>query len=339
MSSIPISLLRYLFVCRVTASIARVHGNPAVALSRILGETIADRLPTVDARPWHKSMAAWETCRAEKSNGKRMVYMGRHRYVDVPTDPWPIAAALCFYPAKKSFGEGEPVLWELKLMGTSADHGHFLEVILPAVEDIGYRLNPELAGSNSLWGSFELKGVYVAHGTRWAPLVENGQLDLRYRPTPTQWSDGWARRFDPARGFTCLEWLKPFSLKVLVGEHRRMIKVPSVRNILNAWVERMAVLLAGRNAPPEAFWDLMSEAEADALRAAFVQADTIPMSRYDFRSVPAPWPGKWVGRQTFTLPIGGELIPYLALAAMFHVGEYTHYGCGTFLLSEKSRNR
>lgn len=339
MSSIPISLLRYLFVCRVTASLARTNGNPAVALSRILGSAIADRLPTVDARPWHKSLAAWDAFRTEDRGAKKLVFVGRHRYSDVPPDPWPIAAAICFYPAKKSFGKGEPVLWELKLMGNSADHGHFLEVILPAVEEIGYRLNSEYASPNSLWGSFELKEVYVAHGARWAPLVANGQLDLRYQPTSTQWSDGWARRFDPNRTYSRLSWLAPFSMKVSVGDYRRMVKVPSIRNILDSWIERMAVLIAGRNAPPEAFWDLLSEAEADALRAAFVHADTVPMSRYELRSVPVPWPGRWAGRQTFTLPISGDLIPYLALASLFHVGEYTHYGCGTFLLSNTASSR
>ncbi|MCX7707996.1 MAG: hypothetical protein N2204_08325 [Anaerolineae bacterium] len=44
------------------------------------------------------------------------------------------------------------------------------------------------------------------------------------------------------------------------------------------------------------------------------------------------WPGRWAGGQIFQR-IPRRLLPYLELAAILHIGRYTHFGCGTFLLS------
>jgi len=55
-----IYLNRYLFALRVNSSLVWFPNFPSVELSLILGNAIADRLPTIQARPWHKTLSSWD---------------------------------------------------------------------------------------------------------------------------------------------------------------------------------------------------------------------------------------------------------------------------------------
>ncbi len=317
MPSIPLSLIRYLIALRVTGPYVHLPVPTAVEFSWILGKAVADRLPAVQARPWHKALAQWETC-FDPSAG-RYTLLGRRGLIGIPERPWPIDAVIFFYPGKDAYGEGEPILCELKLMGEAADHGLFLEVILPALEAAGQTACPGGRGRNPLWGHYDIQSIHVARGPRWEPLAHDGRLDLNSRPTGGQWSEGWADRYDPGRTYTELTWLAPFDLS----------SASTVRRILTALVERMEGLFLRKN---QNLWEMLAETEAENLRNAVLGADHHPLTRKNLRSSSNPWPGRWRGRQQFPRPLKGPFVPYLALAALLHVGKHTHYGCGTFLL-------
>ena len=54
-----IHLIRYLLVWRVNHSLIRLPSWLPVELSFVLGNIIAERLPTNQARPWRKALEAW----------------------------------------------------------------------------------------------------------------------------------------------------------------------------------------------------------------------------------------------------------------------------------------
>lgn len=47
----------------------------------------------------------------------------------------------------------------------------------------------------------------------------------------------------------------------------------------------------------------------------------------------AGWPPGWLDDQRWANPIPTPLLPYLDLAAILHIGDFTHYGYGTFRLN------
>ena len=131
-----VNLIRYLFVLRVNSSLVRLPPYLSVELSTVLGEIIAERLPTSKGRLWRKFLAEWDKHHGEAS------YSGRKSPKDIPEVSWPIESVIFVYPDKTTYGQGELILWELKLIGESADHGFFLEVILPAIEEASYTSDP-----------------------------------------------------------------------------------------------------------------------------------------------------------------------------------------------------
>lgn len=335
----PINLIRYLFVWRVNGSLVWLPGCLPAELSLVLGTIVADRLPTREARHWHKALAPW----GERGEGEK-------KPKTVPEAAWPIEVALFVYPGKRTYGQGELILWELKLMGEQADHGLFLEVILPAVEEATTisparppgQAHPWWLHQNSLWGRFDVHSVYVARGTRWEPIVQDGRLNLRYRPTPVQWAEGLTFEARSERVFDRLIWLTPFDLVSARSGKRRAStsrkkkipagEVPTLQTILESLIARMSLFLPGKRNTPDDVWNSLSAEERSSLQAALEQASRIPLHHYDIRPAPRNWPGRWIGRQSFP-SIPHPIIPYLELASILHVGRQTHFGCGTFKIT------
>ena len=299
-----ISLIRYLIVWRVNSSLVWLPRCLSTEMSPILGQIITKRLPTNEARAWRKTL---------DQPGKS-------------TEPsWPIEAVLFTRPGKRTYGSGETILWELKLFGGEADHGFFLEVILPAMEEAGYISDPKWNRPNRLWGRFDIHSVYVARGLDWEPLVTSGQLDLRCRVSPVQWAEGLS--FAAETKFskpTRLTWVTSFDLAG--GNTRRKKKAnaaPTLDSILRALISRMEQLG-------------LSPGEDQPIQDAMEQAGRVSMIHRGIRSAPKGSPARWAGSQLFPY-IPSPVIPYLELASILHIGRRTHLGCGTYSLIQSKK--
>jgi len=328
----PIKLIRYLLVLRVNSSLVRLPRCLSTELSLVLGTMIADRLPTREARSWRKALAPWD-----ELGGISLI--GKKRLDTVPQASWPIETVLFVYPGKRTYGREELILWELKLMGESADHGLFLEVILPALEEAGTVSDPQWQRQNNLWGRFDIQAVYAARGPRWEPVVSDGRLDLNYHATPVQWAEGLTFDQRSEHVFDHLTWITPFDFTSDASASRRRRKkkipadqVPTLQSILDSLVSRMSLLLPGKYNTPDDVWATLSTEEQTALRAAMEQASHIPIHHKGLKPAPKSWPGRWIGTQTFA-SIPHPIIPYLELASILHIGRQTHFGCGTFAIS------
>lgn len=329
----PIKLIRYLFACRVNSSLVRLPRCLSAEISLVLGTMIANRLPTHQARPWHKALAPWD-----EYGGISL--LGKKKPATMPEGSWPIEAVLFVYPGKQTYGQEELILWELKLMGESADHGLFLEVILPALEEAGSVSDPQWQRQNVLWGRFDIHAVYVARGPRWEPVVSDGRLDLSYHATPVQWAEGLSFDLGPERIFDRLTWLTPFDLAGHEDQTDRRRdrnrtpahQVPTLQSILESLIARMSLLLPGKHHKPDDVWDVLSAEEQASFQAVMEQASRIPVHHKRLKPAPKTWPGRWIGTQTFP-SIPHPIIPYLELASILHIGKQTHFGCGTFVIS------
>ena len=320
----PIDLVRYLVVWRVNSSLVWLPRCLPAEISQVLGTTIAERLPTREAAPWHKALAPWDE---HKGQERRAVSQAS----------WPIESVLFVYPGKRTYGQGELILWELKLLGESADHGLFLEVILPAMEQVAIAFDPRWHHQNSLWGQFTIQAVYAARGHRWEAIVQAGKLDLNRRVTPTQWADGLTADAKPEQLFDRLTWLTPFDLAA-AGKRtpgRKKIpadQVPTLQTILQALVARMAILLPGKHHTVDDVWNSLGTEDRSSLQKAIEDANRIPVHHHKLGRAPAGWPGCWQGTQSFPF-IPPSTLPYLELASILHVGKQTHFGCGTFSIT------
>ncbi len=323
-----IRLIRYLFVWRVNSSLVWVPGCLAADISLVLGSLIADRLPTREARHWRKALAPWDECGTGEKKSKT-----------IPEVSWPIETVLFAYPGKRTYGQGELVLWELSLMGgQDADHGLFLEIILPAMEEAAITSDPRWHHQNSIWGRFDIHSVYVARGIHWEPIVQEGKLDLRHHITPVQWVEGLTFDAESKRVFDRLTWLTPFDLSPpqskehTFGKKISAEEMPTLQRILESLIVRLCLFLPGKRNTPDDVWNSLSAEEQSSLRAAVAQAARIPVHHHDIRHVPKSWPGRWIGTQTFP-SIPSSIIPYLELASILRLGRQTHFGCGTFAIA------
>ncbi len=309
----PINLLRYLCVWRVNRAVVRLPKYLPTELSQVLGQIITDHLPTAQTKPWQKALAAGAA--------------------NLSALAWPIEAVLLTYPGKSHYGPGEPILWELKLLGPQAEHSFFLEVILPAMEAAGQTSDSRWYQANSLWGRFDIDAIYVAHGPRWEPLVSGGRLNARYRATPLQWADGLDFSAPPPRTYRQLTWLTPFDLtEQAPTASSATAAAPTMQQLLDALLARMARLLPGKYTTPGDVWNMLNPDEQTSLWQAIAQTDAAPRRRSELEPAPKDGPGRWLGRQVFA-PIPPLLLPYLELAAVLHLGGQTHLGCGTFTLT------
>ena len=334
----PISLIRYLFVWRVNSSLVRLPSTLSPELSQTLGTIIANRLPTQQARYWHKALAPLDQVGdAAQGERKRQV---------IPEASWPVESVLFAYPGKRTCGQGELILWELELMGENADHSFFLEVILPAVEEASSTSDPQWHRQSSLWGRFDIHSVYVACGQHWEPVVQAGRLDLNYRATPVQWAEGlspaghlrsWTE--GTKRIFDRLTWITPFDLSQESVDPSRgqekIVPIPTLRDLLEALVSRMGALFPGKYSTADDVWHSLDEKERDSLQGAMEQGARIPVRSQDLRKAPGNWHGCWIGSQTFA-SIPRSFLPYLELASILHIGRQTHFGCGTFAITDST---
>ncbi len=310
----PISLIRYLVVWRVNRTLVRLPRCLAVEMSRVLGTLIAERLPTREAQPWRKAMSKWDGYDGDT----------RKNNVPVPEAAWPIESVLFAYPGKQVYGQGELILSEIKLIGNSADHGLFLEVILPAMEQASAISDPRWHRPNGLWGRFDIQAIYAARGARWEPVAFDGKLDLQYRATATQWAEGLTFASRSERTLDRLTWLTPFELPSKQS-------APTLPELLEALAARMRLFIPGKRRAPADVWEVLGADDQAALRGAIEQAAEFPLRHQDLKRAPKSWPGRWLGGQTF-LFIPDPLVPYLELASILHIGKQTHFGCGTFSL-------
>lgn len=166
----PINLIRYLVVWRNQASLIRLPPVPSVAISEVIGAAVAERLGAYQAKPWLKALARTTELRVQD------------QFSDTP---WPIEAGEhpCLSWQSHS-GARRATMWELTLFGAGADHGFFLEVLLPVLEALSTTNDPRWKSAYSLWGNVALDSIFVAYGQRWEPLVQNGRLDLRMTVCP-----------------------------------------------------------------------------------------------------------------------------------------------------------
>lgn len=300
----------------------RTPRNLSVELSRVLGTLIAERLPSREARPWRKALAKWENHDPAKTKNI------------TPDISWPIDVVLFAYPGKQFYGQGELIAWELKLIGNSADHGHLIELILPAMEEASKTSDPRWHRQNSLWGRFDIDAIYAARGPQWEPIVRDGKLDLRYRATPTQWSEGLSFAANSKHALDRLIWIAPFDLQPAQEPHASIERAaPTLPCILEALAARINAFVPGKRRAE--LWDVLTTDDRAALRDAIEQASQFPFIQQSIEPAPKGGPGRWVGSQKFYL-IPDPLIPYLELASILHIGRQTHFGCGTFIL-EASR--
>jgi len=343
MFTIPINIIRYLFVLRVNRSLVWLSNYLPAEFSLILGTTIARRLPTAQARPWLKSLSAWEPYGGLKSIANKQIKR-------LPEASWPIESVLFAYPyEKRSFGEGEFILWELKLLGESADHGFFLEIIMSAIEEAGLSYDKGWTYPNCLWGKFDIHAVYAARGHHWEPFVENGQLDLNYHATPFQWFENLSYPFNLELPPDTIRWLTPFDLSDQAAKHHgrktrqynskhrnRAIPAPSLNKIIEALILRLNNLIAGKISNFDELWEVLGEDKQTVLKKAWRLAGHIPIYKKRLCAPPAHWPGVAMGSQTYTATFPEALIPLLGLASILHIGQYTHYGLGTFIIERRS---
>lgn len=342
----PLHLIRYLLVWKVNRKMVRLPHCLSVDLSRVLGTLIAERLPTREAQPWRKALSKWEgydgapDLRARERNQPRPGAGQREKNSPVPQAAWPIETVLFVYPGKQIYGQGELIFWELKLVGDSADHGLFLEVILPAMEEASTTSDPRWSRSNSLWGSFDIQSIYAARGLHWEPVASDGKLDLRQRVLPNQWAEGLTFTSDSERVLDQLSWPTGFDLAT---RHRDAgttdagtadagtTRAPTLPQLLEALAARLIAFMPGKRLATANVWQFLSPDDQAALRGAIEQAAEFPVIRQQIEPAPKGWPGKWGGSQKF-LVIPDPIIPYLELASILHIGRQTHFGCGTFIL-------
>lgn len=335
----PINLIRYLIVARTRHTLTTLAPHFTRELSAVWGNLVAGILPTREAGKWRKTRELWEREYGAQSNGAPVEEFS---LTNIPPAPWPIEAVLLPYTVKDGFGVNEPVVWELKLLGNAADHGLFLEQLLPALELAATQ--PQPGESKGFWGQFRIQAIYVARGRHWEPIVEGGKLDLSCRPTPLQWAEGLAFTSEALSAPRQLTWVTPFDLgmkpaRPLARKPRRKPaiaerNVPTLEGLLRALMGRVAQLQSGKPMTEEEAWTLLPAEEQTALWETLNHLRERPQHKgYEFTQPPVGAYGAWVGRQTFAAPIPQNLIPYLELASILHVGNFTHFGCGTFRLS------
>lgn len=325
-----VNLLRYLIVWRVNGSLVQLPRCLSAEISRVLGTALAERLPTAQARPWRKAMEGWGSATAsDESETVKTSGAGKSRATnDWPA--WPLEAVLWPYPGKRVYGQGEPILWELKLLGDDADHGVFLETILPVMEAVSATADERWRRARTLWGRFDIQAIYVSRGSSWEPVVRDGRLDLDVRPNSTQWLEGMTFGSEAKHRPQRLMWLTPFDLDPAGAAARTsQPSPPTLRDILDALMVRLAPLVLGKRATAAQMWESLPPEEQAALHRA---CDETQLKISGLEAAPKDGPGRWIGGQTFT-KIPPRVLSYLELAAILHLGQATHLGCGTFALT------
>ena len=332
-----ISLIRYLVVWRVNSSIAFFPRYLSVDISKIVGAIIYQRLPTSEKSAWKKALDLLINNPADSGKNRRTKPQA------IPDVCWPINSVIFNYPCKRAYARDELIFWELKLFGKYADHGLFLEVILPAMEEASYTSNPAWNARNRLWGHFDIQNIYAARGNYWEPVVTGGKLDLRYRATPFQWQENLRLKPKANYHFSKLNWMSPFDLAEIIPyldkfdinikDHPLYYNnAPTLSLILMNLVYRVNNLLSDRPRDDDKIGNFLSEDDRKHLHVEFQKTINISIKNSKIKPVPYTMPGKWLGTQQFN-GIPRSVIPYLELASILHIGKQTHFGCGTFVIA------
>ena len=326
-----IELIRYLVAWRVNSAMVVLPERFPVELSYVLGSIIAKRLPTMASGRWQKALSPLQDYSYSSREKDRKIPSSE----DFPNASWPVESVFFVYPGKATHGFGELIFWEFKLLANAADHGFFLETILPAMEEAGYTSDERWHRSNNIWGRFDIQAIYVARGARWEPLVKGGRLDLRYRANATQWAEGLTFGSGLKSAPNQLAWITPFELKDY-GQSEEAPAAPEGREfplmaILAALELRLNNIFRGKRKPVDALRDIIPDKGGISLEEAMDLAAGIPLLFKDLKSVPAGSPGRWLGKEVVA-SIPPQIIPWLDLASILHVGKHTHFGCGTFTL-------
>jgi hypothetical protein len=336
MSLIPIKLIRYLIQFRINAQLVFLHHFFTQELSLVLGDAIADQLSGSQSGLWKKqAVTPWEqTGGISRIRGKKIK--------PAPDIHWPVETVIFHYPRLKQFyGPGEPVFIELKLMGPKADHGFFLEVMIPVLEQLGRNFHPKWNRRYDFWGRYDIEAVYTAHGNHWEPLVKNGRLDLTQRPSPFQWAQDLLTAV-PLRWIPdSLLWLTPVDttpVKTAVppASIPPYWKTPSptLTDIFEALIFRLSYLISGKWIDIDTFWDFLDSKEKKTLKHAFDVAANIDTYKSGLKKTATSKKlARTIGKyQIFSAGIEKSLLPYLTLASIVHIGKHTHLGNGTFLI-------
>ncbi len=323
-----IKAIRYLCSWRVNSTLARVSHQFTVDLSYILACLIADKLSTRLSKPWKKNI--------EK-------FLLERKQQRITESIWPLNIAFVPYPSKTTFGENELIFFELKLFGADAEHEIFLELILPAMEALSFTKDRRWCKPNQLWGNFDIYGIYVCHGRRWQPLVDNGRLDLGYTPTPWQWYE-----IDQHQDKTTLSqdnyktliWLSSFDLTPTHVDNYMDIENGwgrSLLRVIEAMENRINTLLQASKKVNITIWDFLSSAEERQLNKSLELSATIMHGYHDLEPVQQNMQGKWQGVQRFPQTIPTLFLPYLDIASVLHIGRQTEFGCGSFLIQTSAQ--
>jgi hypothetical protein len=293
----------------------------SAAISKTLGYAIADSIATRDARKWHKHLDA-----------NKLNLFQRPTVEDpYPENPWPVNAVILPYTNKRNYCKGEIIYWELKLIGDSADHGFFLEAIVPAMEKLGYTEQNIHQSRISIWGHYDILSVWVANGKMWEPLIHESQLNLRYNPKPLQWNAQFTEEYyhkNMAKQIRLI-WSRPFEFDTQDVSQIKDRFIPEMQTIIESVIRRWGFFTS--STLRKDFLDLLPSDLLTEVKKAWEIACNMRITSYNLKPALRDEPGLWSGELTYeNIPV--FLMPYLDIAAIFHVGKKTHYGCGTFVL-------
>jgi hypothetical protein len=309
MLTTPLKLIRYLIELRINRSLVWLPPRPEREFAWRWGTLVAAQMPIVRARAWKKALA---------------------RGLEEPDEPplWPAEAVLRLRISRRTFGMGEPIFLELKLMGEAADHGFFMETMLPALEILGYATAPS-AGPNPLWGHFEIRSVRSARGRTWKPLIRDGRLDLRFKVNAGQWEKGLRPPECRPQPVFRLAWRTPYHSAKNGNRSAPSDRPPELPELLEETARRLGRILHGPRTDAREF---VSRMDADCAgqwnRALEAAAGVRTTGWHPVRSYSAS--AGLLGEQTFAPEIPPALFPFLALGQLVHLGEGTLYGHGAF---------
>ncbi|MBF0476700.1 MAG: hypothetical protein HQK59_12900 [Deltaproteobacteria bacterium] len=216
----------------------------------------------------------------------------------------------------------------------------FLEIIMPALEEACTTGDSRRRSSLGLWGRSGIQAVYVARGLHWEPLVQHGQLDLRYKAGPTQWAEGLDFDSCSSLAFNQLTWVKPFHFESPGTDLQRppgqagpaSNRAPTLRQLYDAFVARVSPLILNKRHPSDTFWNLLTKQDQLSLEAAIEQSSRVRLSFKAFKAGRAQTPDTFFGIQRFAPVIPKVIVPLLGLGSIIHLGRHTHLGHGTFYL-------
>jgi len=333
-----IRMLRYLCCWRVNSSVAVLSNPFSVEISKVLSTIISTRLPTIEAVKWKKSLLKYDEFNKYINDLKNNSNVNS---LLIPEVSWPINSVILLYPIKMIYGNGELVLWELKLFGEDASHEFFIEVILPAMEEASTKTDASWVYRNSLWGNFDIDSIYIANNNSWQPLVTNGRLNLELEASSIQYSSNIINKYsdDIKFNFRKIVWLTPFDFTSVFSTTKKEVQVkneeestidatPTLYGILDAFLSRLNEVLEGKRTAIENVWSDLEEEEINNLHQHMLEMKSINVTNSNI--VPTyKRLGRWIGSQTFSR-IPYTVYPYLELASILHIGRQTHAGCGTF---------